>query len=70
MVIKSALKVRAASESGLGQLQGTVQSQQDDGTVVVLMEGRAADPAVGRDTNSSSLDEKRFGWARRFRDAG
>ena len=38
MVIKSALKVRAASASGLGQLQGTVRSQQDDGTVVVLME--------------------------------
>ena len=38
MVIKSALKVRAASASGLGQLQGTVQSQQDVGTVVVLME--------------------------------
>ena len=38
MVIKSTLKVRAASASGLGQLQGTVRSQQDDGTVVVLME--------------------------------
>ena len=38
MVIKSALKVRAASASGLGQLQGTVRSQQHDGAVVVLME--------------------------------
>ena len=38
MVIKSTLKVRAASGSGLGQLQGSVRSLQEDGTVVVMME--------------------------------
>jgi hypothetical protein len=38
MVIKSTLKVRAASGSGMGQLQGSVRSLQEDGTVVVMME--------------------------------
>ena len=38
MVIKSTLKVRAASGSGLGQWQGSVRSLQEDGTVVVMME--------------------------------